>query len=159
MFFVYLNLHSQTLKEKTKIHAMKNVSMHLRLLLRLIALHSFIVAILLISLGNEGIQYFGFSEGNPFFQVQGGVFHIVMCVAYIIASLDVIQNRNLLIFIIIAKFIATLYLILYYCLSAAILTILLSGIGDGIMGLAVLFLFLELHANQAKYNRRKEHDG
>ena len=43
---------------------------YLRLLLWLIALHSFTAGCLLILLGNNGISYFGFPEGNQFFQVQ-----------------------------------------------------------------------------------------
>ena len=51
------------------------------------------------------------------------------------------KNTSLIIFIISAKFIATFYLLLYYFLTDAILTILLSGIADGLMGFAVLLLW------------------
>lgn len=116
-------------------------SAYLRILLWLIALHSFTVAFLLILLGEECMQFFGFPAGNAFFQVQGGIFHIVMCVAYILAAVNLGQSRLLIIFIITAKSIAATYLMLYYFLVNPILLVLVSGIADGLMGLAVLLLW------------------
>jgi len=120
---------------------MKQAPRYLKILLWLIAIHSFTAGSFLIFLGEDGIQYFGFPSGNPFFQVQGGVFHIVMCVAYILASLDVHRNKNLIIFIISAKTIATIYLLIYYFLIDTILMILLSGLADGLMALLVFILW------------------
>ena len=113
---------------------------YLRLLLWLIAFHSLIVGCLLILLGNSGIVYFGFPEGNQFFQVQGGVFHLVMCLAYLIAAHDT-GNSKLIFFIIGAKSIATVYLLIYYFFVAPVLTIMLSGLADGIMAVLVAVLW------------------
>ncbi len=122
---------------------MKQASKYLKILLWLIAIHSFTAGLFLIFLGEEGIQIFGFPAGNQFFQLQGGVFHIVMCVAYILASLDVPWNRKLIIFIISAKFIAFVYLLIYYFLFDHIMMVLISGIADGLMGLLVFLLWKE----------------
>lgn len=130
---------------------MKNSSKYLKIFLWLIAIHSFTVSLLLIFLGNEGIRFFGFPEGNQFFQVQGGVFHLVMCVAYILASLNIGKNALLIIFIISAKFIATAYLLIYYLFFDPVITILLSGLADGLMGLLVLLLW-------NVYNKEAKHD-
>lgn len=121
---------------------MKQAEIYLKILLRLIAVHSFTVAMCLILLGQDGIRFFGFDSGNPFFQVQGGVFHLVMCVAYILASLDPIKKTDLIFFIIAAKFIATIYLCIYYFVITPVPAILLSGVADGLMGLAVYLLYL-----------------
>jgi hypothetical protein len=123
---------------------MSNTANILKILLWLIALHSFIVGLILISTGNAGMQYFGFKEGNEFFQVQGGVFHLVMCTAYIIASLNLEKSKGLIIFIILAKTIATLYLLIFYFLIDDVITILLAGIGDGLMGLLVYILYFKM---------------
>jgi hypothetical protein len=119
----------------------KAPSAYLRILLWLIALHSFTVAVLLILLGEECMQFFGFPAGNAFFQVQGGIFHIVMVVAYLIAATKLSSSRLLIIFIVTAKSIAATYLLLYYFLVMPIMVVLLSGIADGLMGLAVLLLW------------------
>ena len=115
---------------------------YFRVILWLIALHSFIVAMLLIFLPEEGIRYFGFTDGNPFFQVQGGVFHIVMCIAYVMAAIDLSSGRKLIIFIIGAKSLAFLYLMIYFIFIDPIPILLISGIGDGIMALVVYLLWV-----------------
>ncbi|MEN8226358.1 MAG: hypothetical protein ABFS05_13465 [Bacteroidota bacterium] len=125
---------------------MPQAEKYLKILLWLIALHSFVVAMLLIFLGEEGMQYFGFSSGNSFFQVQGGVFHVVMCTAYLLAARKPSNNKGLILFIITAKLIAMLYLLIYYFCCEAVITVLLSGIGDGLMGLLLMLLWLKMHA-------------
>jgi len=114
---------------------------YLRILLWLIALHSLIVAILLIGLGEEGMGFFGFTTGNPFFRVQAGVFHLVMCFAYLLAASAPLKNKGLLMLIVAAKFIALFYLLIYYFFIEAILTLLLSGLADGLMGGLVILLW------------------
>ena len=56
----------------------------LRIFLALVALHSFCVGLGLIIMPFEYFTFFGY-EGYQglFFKVQGGVFHIVMCGAYV----------------------------------------------------------------------------
>jgi len=123
---------------------------YLRIFLWLIALHSFTVAVFLIFLNEEGIRYFGFTGGNPFFQVQGGVFHIVMCVAYILAAADLASGRKLIIFIIWAKTIALVYLLVYYFFIDGITMVLVSGLADGIMAL-IIFLLWKNYKAEVRY--------
>ena len=127
---------------------MIKAKLFLKILLWLIAIHSCIVGIILISSGTEGIKVFGFEDGNPFFQVQGGFFYLVMCVAYLMASYDVVTNRRMLIFIIIAKCMATVFLLGYYSFVSELNILLLSGIVDGLMAVAVLLLYLKLPWNK-----------
>lgn len=123
---------------------MKQSALLLKILLWLIALHSCIVGILLISLGNEGMQFLGFAGRIPFFQIQGGIFLLVMCIAYLMASYDVITNRRLVIFIILAKCMMAVFLLSYYSFVKEIDIVLYTGIADGIMATALLILYLQL---------------
>lgn len=123
---------------------MKKSALLLKVLLWLIAFHSFIAGILLISLGNEGMQFFGFVGKIPFFQIQGGIFLLVMCVAYLMASYDVITNRRLVIFIILAKCMMAVFLLSYYSFVKEIDIVLYTGIADGIMAATLLVLYLQL---------------
>lgn len=121
----------------------------IRIILVLVAIHSFIVGINLISFPSDWMQQFGFNAiTENFFKVQGGVFHIVMTVAYLLAAWKPVENRIMIIFAITAKFIATLFLISYYFVMGSIVTILLSAISDFAMGIILLFLFLKLESSK-----------
>ncbi|MCF7823170.1 MAG: hypothetical protein K9N35_03270 [Candidatus Marinimicrobia bacterium] len=116
-----------------------------RLALQLIAVHSFAVGVGLIVLPFGTLSWLGFTvDPYRFFSTQGGVFHIVMSVAYILASRELMHSRSLVVFIIIAKWAAFLFLSLYFLFSEMVPVIALSAIGDGLMGLIVLFFYLEL---------------
>lgn len=113
----------------------------LSLVLWLVALHSFCVGIGLILMPSAWITYFGFREiHEPFFRVQGGVFHIVMCVAYVYAARRLKQCVYLVDFSIIAKFMATVFLFSYYLFAAGAWMILASGVGDLLMAIVLLYL-------------------
>lgn len=114
----------------------------LRLFLYLIAAHSLIVGINLIVFPAEWMTEFGFGQiSEGFFKAQGGVFHIVMAVAYSLAAWRPGEYRILIIFSIAAKLIATVFLFSYFLFINPVMMILLSGIGDLIMGLLLVFLF------------------
>lgn len=129
---------------------MPRAEKYLRILLWLIAFHSLVAGILLTGLDEKGIGFFGFSGGSSFFRVQGGVFHLVMCLAYLLAASAPLKNKGLLIFIVSAKFIALAYLLLYYFIVDPILTLLLSGLGDGFMGLLVWLLWRKASSETEK---------
>lgn len=114
----------------------------LSVLLYLIALHSFCVGLALIVLPLPVLEYFGF-EGyaGSFFKAQGGIFHVVMSIIYFIAARDVDKNRILIYLTLTAKFIATIFLLGYYFIFEPVWMVLLSGIGDFLMGLCVLLLW------------------
>jgi len=115
---------------------------YLAYFLYLIGIHSIAVGFGLIFLPPSFLEIFGFTDyKESFFQAQGGVFHIAMSVAYIIAGRDVLNSARLVQFIIIVKFLAFSFLIIYYFFVMSAWLILISGIVDGLMGLIVLVLF------------------
>lgn len=129
-----------------------NISKILKIVLWLTALHSFLVGMLLIILPASIMVNFGFDlHYNNFFRVQGGVFHVVMSIFYSVAATDMRKHIIIIKLIIIIKFIAALFLILYFFVSNRIITVLLSGIGDlliGVLILLLLFLFLRNSDNE-----------
>lgn len=119
------------------------------ILMRLVALHSFAVGCALVVLPASVLSIFGFPEmpGN-FFQVQGGVFHIVMCVAYLMASFHPHRFSGLVYFSIAAKLMATVFLFSYYFAVQPFLVVLLSGIGDLIMGIVIFAVYRSISGNR-----------
>ena len=112
----------------------------LRIFLYLIALHSFCVGLGLIIIPFEYFSFFGFEgyQGN-FFRIQGGVFHIVMCGAYLPAAINPVRNNLLMRFSIFAKFAATVFLLSYCLFVESVWMVLASGGMDFIMGLLLLW--------------------
>jgi hypothetical protein len=115
---------------------------YLSYFLFLIGIHSIAVGIGLIFMPPSFLNFFGLVDyKESFFQAQGGIFHIVMSVAYVMAGLNLEKSVRLIQFIIAVKFIAFVFLIIYFSLVLSAWLILVSAIGDGIMGLIVLILF------------------
>ena len=121
----------------------------LTVLLYLISLHSFCVGLALIILPLSTLEFFGYEgyAGN-FFKAQGGVFHIVMSIIYLVAARDVDKNRILIYLTLTAKFIATVFLLGYYMIFEQIWMVLVSGIGDFLMGICVLMLWRAYRKNK-----------
>ncbi|MBT6687065.1 MAG: hypothetical protein HOB05_12105 [Bacteroidetes bacterium] len=112
------------------------------IILSLISIHSFIVGIGLIFFSGNLIEYLGFQFVNErFFQVQGGVFHVIMSICYLLPVLEYKKYESLIIFSIIIKLCATTFLMIYFLFVDSILLILLSGIGDGAMAIALIFAY------------------
>jgi hypothetical protein len=119
----------------------------LRAFLWLVALHSLGVGIMLVALPPSVMASFGYATVTErFFQVQGGVFHFVMVVAYVMAAADLRRGDRLVVFAIIVKFMATLFLVVYWLAADPILVVLLSGLGDGVMAV----LLWRLHAQHRR---------
>jgi len=108
----------------------------------LIAIHSIGFGIALVILPIPVIEFFGFKLAEKFFAVQGGVFHIVVSLAYIMAALELDNSRKLIILACVAKFMATLFLLSYYFFVSHIFMVIFSGIADFFMGLAILLTYL-----------------
>ena len=126
----------------------KNISLF-KLLLYLIAFHSFCVGISLIVLPFEILSWFGFTvDPYRFFSTQGGVFHVVLSIAYILAACKPLEERSLVIFIILAKWIAFFFLGFYFLFSEMVPVIAISAISDGVMGLLVMMFFQELFTTE-----------
>ncbi|MBE0551769.1 MAG: hypothetical protein IH619_05260 [Ignavibacterium sp.] len=114
-----------------------------------VSLHSFLVGIGLIVLPTTVFEFLGYqSTFDRFFSTQGGVFHIVMAVGYAMAGYDKKRFECLIIFSIIVKFIATIFLVIYFIIISSQLLIIFSGISDFIMGLVLLFLYIKLRQEQ-----------
>ena len=115
----------------------------LKIFLILVAIHSFCVGLGLILIPLDYFDLFGFHGYNGnFFKIQAGVFHIVMCGAYVSAARDPVGNQVMIRFSIFAKMIATVFLISYALIIDMVWMVLASGIFDFVMGL-VLILFLK----------------
>ena len=118
----------------------------LSLFLWLVAIHSFLVGIGLIFLPSSAFEFLGFNPTfDRFFSTQGGVFHIAMAVCYAMAAVDLIKYKQLIIFSIIVKFIATVFLLSYYLIINSQSLIILSAVSDFLMGIVLLYFFLLLN--------------
>ena len=107
----------------------------------LIAVHSIGIGIGMILFPTDWISYFEIKPAeHRFFITQGGVFHLVMAVAYGMAASNVKANSILIMFSISVKFIATLFLLSYFIFVNQFGIIFLSAISDFCMGLVVLLL-------------------
>ncbi len=114
---------------------------NLTVFLWLVALHSFLVGIGIIILPESMYKLLGLEVfPGDFFRYQGGVFHIVMSIAYTGAVFNAQVNKGLVILCVIAKFMAVVFLFSYYFLIANVGIIIFSGIGDLLMGIIVLGL-------------------
>lgn len=115
----------------------------LSLVLWFIALHSLVVGIGLIAMPPKIIEFLGFnSGGDRFFPAQGGMFHIIMAIAYSLPALRISKFEALVLFSIIVKFSATIFLFFYYFFATGILIVLLSGITDLLMGVLILLAYI-----------------
>jgi hypothetical protein len=110
----------------------------LSLLLKLVAAHSALVGLGLIWQPASLFESLGYAPvGEPFFPIQGGVFHVVMAIGYYLAARDLAGNRCLAAFAIVVKTAATIFLLIYWMFVAHISVVLLSGIGDGLMAVFI----------------------
>jgi hypothetical protein len=110
----------------------------LSLLLWLVSFHSIAVGLGMIWQPPAVLSGLGYAPvGEPFFPVQGGVFHIVMAVGYALAARNLDGNRCLVKFTVLVKFMATVFLLVYWLFVARIPVVLGSGISDGIMAVLV----------------------
>ncbi|MBS4034670.1 MAG: hypothetical protein KGZ85_09410 [Ignavibacterium sp.] len=117
----------------------------LSVLLWLVAFHSFLVGIGLIILPASFFEFLGFkSTFDRFFSTQGGVFHIAMSVGYALAGYDKVKYKQLIVFSVLVKFIATLFLLTYFIIISSQFLIITSGISDLLMGVIILYLYRAL---------------
>ncbi|MBX3043945.1 MAG: hypothetical protein KIT33_08470 [Candidatus Kapabacteria bacterium] len=128
---------------------MKINAKHLKIILLLTSLHTLCIGIALIVLPDNLMSLFGFTElGGRFFRTQGGVFHLVMALGYYFAAIDIPNCRNFIKFIIIVKFTATVFLVIYYLFIDPTIVILLSGVIDFLIGLTIFYLNYQLISNE-----------
>lgn len=117
-------------------------SKYLSIFLWLVTIHSFFVGVGLIFLPDSVLEFFGYNECTErFFPSQGGVFHIAMAVGYAMAAYNLKRYECLIIFSIVVKFIATIFLFVYFFFINSIWLVVLSGISDFFMGVVILILY------------------
>lgn len=110
----------------------------LSLILWLVALHSACVGVGLLVFPDTAFERFGYHPiSERFFAAQGGVFHLIMAVVYAMAGARVDRYEILILVSLGAKFSATVFLFTYYLFFSAIWMVLLSGIGDALMGILI----------------------
>lgn len=120
----------------------KSYSEMLVIILWVIAFHSFCVGVGLIVAPSELFELLGYTKCTErFFPTQGGVFHIIMAVGYIMAALKYPQSDDLVVFIIIVKLSATVFLLIYFIAVKQTWVILFSGISDGLMSFVVYLIY------------------
>jgi hypothetical protein len=120
----------------------------LTVFLWLVTIHSSLVGLFLIFMPDSWLHFFGYTGYHrSFFQAQGGIFHLVMALIYGCAARNPVRERNLVILSICAKAVATVFLLSYYLLLETIWIVLLSAIGDGLMGLILFtsFVYFDKH--------------
>lgn len=114
----------------------------LAIILWLVAIHSFLVGVSLIITPSNVFEYLGYNLCTErFFPTQGGVFHIVMAIGYAMGAIKSASSDELILFSIIVKFCATLFLIIYFIFVKQTWVILFSGIVDCIMGIIIWWAY------------------
>jgi hypothetical protein len=107
------------------------------ILVVLIAAHSVAVGLFLVLAPEWGARTFGFGPVQPlFFARQAGAFHFVAAAAYLV---EYFRYRGVLL-LVVTKSVAVLFLLLMYAVDVVPWVVPLSGVADGLMGLAVVLL-------------------
>ena len=77
--------------------------------------------------------------------MQSAIFHYIMSFAYIMISLWPERNHGLILLTIVTKLMATIFLFSYYFLAEKGWAILLCGIIDCLIGLIILWCYINLY--------------
>jgi len=114
----------------------------LSMVLVLVAIHTFAFGLTLIAQPAVLMEFAGFNpDCDHFFPAQGGVFHLLMSVVYLMGATHIEKYHHFIVFSIFVKAVATFFLMMY-CFAAEFKWIVfLSGIGDGVMGLMIFLAF------------------
>ena len=103
----------------------------------LIALHSVVVGLLLTFATDWGARFSGFPSPVPlFFPRQAGAFHFVVAATYLV---EYFRYRGVGL-LVMTKSIAVVFLFLTAALDLVPWLVPLSGVGDGLMAIAVVLL-------------------
>lgn len=122
-----------------KTFLLKHPAKFLSMVLWLVTIHSITIGMALITQPAFLIEWSGFrSNCEPFFPAQGGVFHLLMAVAYSLGAADAQKYYFLIIFSIIVKAVATLFLFVYCFFIEFKWAIFFFGVADGVMGMTIL---------------------
>ena len=121
----------------------------------LVAVHSIAMGLTLITQPDVLMEWSGFRfEFERFFPAQGGVFHLLMAVAYSLGAVNSQKYYFLIVFSVIVKVFATLFLFVY-CFNVEFKwIILISGIGDGVMGMTIFIALRHYLYFQTTHGKR-----
>jgi hypothetical protein len=111
----------------------------LRLLVWLIAAHSFVVGLVLLFASAWGLTLGGWTVLPPvFFPMQGGAFHLVVAIGYVTEY----ERHRSVTLLLIAKTIGVLFLVGVWLWSGRTLpwAVPVSAVGDAAMGLATWWI-------------------
>lgn len=160
-------VQSVSIKNDTKIHKFirskqsdmrgnlkENIFKHpdkmLSAILCLVAAHSLAMSLVLITQPTVLMTLSGLSgDYERFFPAQGGVFHLLMSVIYLMGAINIEKFHHFIVFSIFVKAVATFFLILYCFAVEFKWIVLLSGIADCVMGL-MIFLALKNYLRSKK---------
>jgi len=110
--------------------------------LGLVAIHSLGMGLILIAQPAVLTEVAGFSSDcEHFFPTQGGVFHLLMFVVYLMGAIHIEKYHYFIVFSIFVKAVATFFLMMYCFVAEFKWIVFLSGIGDGVMGLMIFLAF------------------
>lgn len=108
----------------------------------LVAIHSLAFGLTLIAQPAVLMEFAGFNPNcDHFFPAQGGVFHLLMFVVYLMGATHIEKYHLFIVFSIFVKAVATFFLMMYCFIAEFKWVIFLSGIGDGVMGLMIFLVF------------------
>ena len=120
--------------------------------LGLVAIHSLGMGLILISQPAVLMKFAGFNpDCDHFFPTQGGVFHLLMFVVYLMGATHIEKYHHFIVFSIFVKAVATFFLMIYCFAAEFKWVIFLSGIGDGVMGLMIFFSVSALSSFKKKH--------
>ena len=110
--------------------------------LGLVAIHSFGMGLTLIAQPAVLMKFAGFNpDCEHFFPAQGGVFHLLMFVVYLMGAIHIEKYHHFIVFSIFVKAVATFFLTIYCFTGEFKWIVFLSGIGDFLMGLMIFLAF------------------
>ena len=110
--------------------------------LGLVAIHSLVMGLTLIAQPVVLMEFAGFSpDCEQFFPAQGGVFHLLMFVVYLMGATHIEKYHYFIVFSIFVKSVATFFLIIYCFVAEFKWIVFLSGIADCVMGLMIFLAF------------------
>jgi hypothetical protein len=111
---------------------MKLAETHERILIILIALHSFIVGAMLMFAAEWAVQFAGWHGADPIFFIwQAGAFHFVLATGYLV---EYFRSRTIVL-LLIAKSVAFAFLMGGSLLAETPWSVWFSGFADGAMAL------------------------
>lgn len=123
---------------------LKDPEITLQTVLGLVAVHSMVMGLVLIIQPPLLMDVSGFGgDYEHFFPAQGGVFHLLMSVAYLTGAANIEKYRYFIVFAIFVKAVATLFLLMYCFTAEFKWIVLLSGIADFAMGLMIFSAFIQ----------------